>query len=140
MTCVDLHRERRLAKAVACGRRFTVRMYRRRKRAQDAAAAACSRATLDRAESLAAAFYDCLRQLGRSTGGQNYKELAQSIRRLAATLVITNIRDQDQPDEGSFRIPKKYARMHLTRDNPDGSTLGGFHSRGHNAFTFVTAR
>jgi len=73
--------------------------------------------------------YDCLRQLGRSTGGKDYKELAQSIRRLAATLVITNIRDEDQPDEGSeggfhwlsgFKIPKKYTRMHLTKDAPDG--------------------
>lgn len=73
--------------------------------------------------------YDCLRQLGRGTGGKDYRELAQSIRRLAATLIITNIRDQDQADEGSeggfhwltgFKIPKKYTRLHLTRDAPDG--------------------
>lgn len=73
--------------------------------------------------------YDCLRQIGRSTGGKDYKELAQSIRRLAATLVITNIRDEDQPDEGmeggfhwlaGFKIPKKYTRLHMTPDAPDG--------------------
>lgn len=73
--------------------------------------------------------YDCLRQIGRHTGGQNYKELAQAVRRLAATLVITNIRDQDQPDEGmeggfhwltSFKIPKKYVRAHMTPDSPEG--------------------
>ena len=73
--------------------------------------------------------YDALRQIGRGTGGKDYRELAQAIRRLAATLVITNIRDHDQPEEGteggfhwvsSFKIPKKYSRAHMTADSPDG--------------------
>ena len=71
--------------------------------------------------------YDCLRQVGRHTGGQNYKELANAIRRLTATLVITNIRNEDLAGEengfhwlSGFKIPKKYTRMHLTPDAPDG--------------------
>lgn len=71
--------------------------------------------------------YDCLRQLGRSTGGKDYRELANAIRRLTATLVITNVRSEDQTgDEGGFhwlsgfKIPKKYTRSHLTPDAPDG--------------------
>jgi plasmid replication initiation protein len=73
--------------------------------------------------------YDCLHQVGRNTGGKDYRELAQAIRRLASTLVITNIRDHDQPDDGTeagfhwltrFRIAKKYTRSHITPDAPDG--------------------
>jgi len=71
--------------------------------------------------------YDCLRQVGRSTGGQNYKELANAARRLTATLVITNVRSEDQLGEeggfhwlSGFKIPKKYTRSHLTPDAPDG--------------------
>jgi plasmid replication initiation protein len=71
--------------------------------------------------------YDCLRQVGRSTGGQNYKELANAARRLTATLVITNVRSEDQSGEeggfhwlSGFKIPKKYTRSHLTADAPDG--------------------
>jgi plasmid replication initiation protein len=73
--------------------------------------------------------YDCLRQIGRGTSGRHYKELAASIRRLTATLVITNIRYEDQGDEGAeagfhwlagFKIPKKYTRLHLTPDDPHG--------------------
>lgn len=71
--------------------------------------------------------YDCLRQIGRSTGGKDYRELANAIRRLTATLVITNIRDEDQSgEEGGFhwligfKIPKKYTRSHLTPEAPDG--------------------
>jgi len=43
--------------------------------------------------------YDCLRQLGRGTSGRHYKELAQSIRRLRVTTVITNIRLDDEAGE-----------------------------------------
>jgi plasmid replication initiation protein len=71
--------------------------------------------------------YDCMRQLGRSTGGKDYRELAKAIRRLTATLVITNIRSDDQSgEEGGFhwltgfKIPKKYTRLHMTPDAPDG--------------------
>jgi plasmid replication initiation protein len=71
--------------------------------------------------------YDCLRQLGRSTGGKDYRELAKAARRLTATLVITNIRSDDQSgEEGgfhwltSYKIPKKYTRLHITPDAPDG--------------------
>ena len=47
--------------------------------------------------------YDCLRQLGRSTGGKDYRELAQAIRRLTATLVITNIAVMTSAgEEGGF--------------------------------------
>jgi plasmid replication initiation protein len=71
--------------------------------------------------------YDCLRQIGRGTSGRHYRELAQSIRRLRMTTVITNIRDEDGAGEerpfswlADYRIPKKYTRLHLTPDAPDG--------------------
>jgi plasmid replication initiation protein len=71
--------------------------------------------------------YDCLRQLGRSTGGKDYRELAQSIRRLRATLVITNIRQDDGAGEeepfswlASYKIPKRYTQSAMTPDAPDG--------------------
>jgi plasmid replication initiation protein len=73
--------------------------------------------------------HDCLRQIARHCGGQNYRELAHAIRRLSATLVITNIREHDQSEEGAeagfhwlthFRIPKRYTRSHLTPLAPDG--------------------
>jgi plasmid replication initiation protein len=71
--------------------------------------------------------YDCLRQLGRSTGGKDYRELANAIRRLTATLVITNVRSEDQSGEeggfhwlAGFKIPKKYTRISITPDAPDG--------------------
>ena len=61
--------------------------------------------------------YDCLRQIGRGTSGRHYRELAQSIRRLRMTTVITNIRDEDGAGEerpfswlADYRIPKKYTR------------------------------
>src|SRR5262249_47562889 len=39
--------------------------------------------------------HDCLRQIGRGTSGRHYEELAQSIRRLRMTTIITNIREED---------------------------------------------
>jgi plasmid replication initiation protein len=71
--------------------------------------------------------YDCLRQLGRSTGGKDYRELAQSIRRLRATLVITNIRHDDGAGEEQpfswltwYSIPKRYTRSAMTPEAPEG--------------------
>jgi plasmid replication initiation protein len=71
--------------------------------------------------------YDCLRQLGRSTGGKDYRELAQSIRRLRVTTVITNIRQDDGAGEekpfswlSSYSIPKRYTQSLITPDAPDG--------------------
>jgi plasmid replication initiation protein len=71
--------------------------------------------------------YDCLRQLGRGTSGRHYKELAQAIRRLRVTTVITTIRLDDEAGEeqpfswlASYKIPKKYTRLHMTPDAPDG--------------------
>ncbi len=82
--------------------------------------------------------HDCLKQIGRHTGGGNYHELAQAIRRLHATLVITDIREADQPERGKERpfhwltdyaIPKRYGRRiyttpdkitHITPEDPEG--------------------
>lgn len=71
--------------------------------------------------------FDCLRQLGRSTGGKDYRELAQSIRRLRFTSVITNIRHSDDAGEErpfswltGYSIPKRYTAAALTPDAPDG--------------------
>lgn len=71
--------------------------------------------------------YDCLRQLGRATGGRDYKELAQSVRRLRFTSVITNIRHDDDAGEErpfswltSYSIPKRYTGATMTPDAPDG--------------------
>lgn len=82
--------------------------------------------------------HDCLKQIGRHTGGGNYHELAQAIRRLHATSVITNIREADQPEIGEERgfhwllgysLPKKYPPRyittpdniaHITPRNPEG--------------------
>ena len=71
--------------------------------------------------------HDCLRQLGRSSGGKDYRELAASIRRLRLTTVITNVRGEDGAGEerpfswlSSYSIPKRYSRSALTPDAPDG--------------------
>lgn len=72
--------------------------------------------------------YDALRQMERSTGGQNYKELAEAIRRLRMTTVITNIRYDDEAGEerpfswlASYTLPKRYTRGGvMTPENPDG--------------------
>lgn len=74
--------------------------------------------------------HDALRQMGRGTSGRHYRELWQTIRRLRATLIITNIRFEDQPDEGGetsfnwlsgYWVPKRYSRSGImTPDSPDG--------------------
>jgi plasmid replication initiation protein len=71
--------------------------------------------------------YDALRQIGRGTSGRHYRELAQAIRRLRMTTVITNIRYGDDAGEErpfswvcDYTIPKRYSRNALTPDSPDG--------------------
>jgi hypothetical protein len=82
--------------------------------------------------------HDCLKQIGRGTSGRHYQELAQAIRRLHATSVITNIRQADQPEIGEERgfhwlygysLPKRYPPRyittpdnvaHITPRNPEG--------------------
>jgi plasmid replication initiation protein len=71
--------------------------------------------------------HDCLKQIGRGTSGRHYRELAQSVRRLRMTTVITNIRQSDDAGEErpfswltDYRIPKRYTRTHLTPAAPDG--------------------
>jgi plasmid replication initiation protein len=67
--------------------------------------------------------HDCLKQIGRPIGGQHYQRLADAIRRLAMTSVITNIREADQPDTGrergfhwltDYSLPKKYPPRYIT--------------------------
>lgn len=71
--------------------------------------------------------YDALQQMGRDTGGTNYRKLVQTIRRLRVTTVITNIRYDDEAGEErpfswlvDYRIPKRYSSVSITPDNPDG--------------------
>jgi plasmid replication initiation protein len=71
--------------------------------------------------------HDLLRQIGRGTSGRHYRELAQAVRRLRMTTVITNIRTDDDAGEErpfswltDYRIPKRYTRLHLTPAAPDG--------------------
>ena len=69
--------------------------------------------------------YDCLRQLLRHTGGKDYRELADAIRRLYMTTVITNIRTEDGGERpfrwlNDYWIPKKYDRGILTPTDHDG--------------------
>lgn len=71
--------------------------------------------------------HDCLRQLGRGTGGKNYKELAQSVRRLRMTTIITNVRYEDGAGEErpfswltDYSIPKRYTLSAMTPTAPDG--------------------
>jgi hypothetical protein len=69
--------------------------------------------------------YDCMKQIRRPIGGEHYKKLAEAIRRLRATTIITNIRFEDAVGEDddtvlgeerpfswltSYRLPKKYRR------------------------------
>ncbi|TCO07167.1 replication initiator protein A [Camelimonas lactis] len=72
--------------------------------------------------------HDCLRQIGRGTGGKDYRDLAQAIRRLRLTNVITNLRmDDTDGGEGAFSwlvnywIPKRYQSGVLTPSDNGGS-------------------
>ena len=71
--------------------------------------------------------HDALRQMQRGTSGRHYRELAQAIRRLRMTTVITNIRFDDGAGEerpfswlSDYAIPKKYALSAMTPEQPDG--------------------
>lgn len=71
--------------------------------------------------------HDALKQMGRGTGGKDYRELAQSMRRLRMTTIITNIREDDESGEerpfswlSDYRIPKRYSHTALTPDSHDG--------------------
>jgi plasmid replication initiation protein len=71
--------------------------------------------------------YDALRQMRRGTSGKHYQELAQAIRRLRVTTVITNIRFEDGAGEErpfswltSYRIPKRYTQTIMTPEAPHG--------------------
>ena len=79
--------------------------------------------------------YDCLKQLRRPIGGAYYKKLAEAVRRLRATTIITNIRFEDAAGEDDdvvpgeerpfswltdYRLPKKYRRRVYT--TPDKIT------------------
>lgn len=71
--------------------------------------------------------HDALRQMRRTTGGKDYRELAQAIRRLRVTTVITNIRLEDGAGEeqpfswlSSYRIPKRYTQSSMTPEAPHG--------------------
>ena len=77
--------------------------------------------------------YDCLKQIGRPTNDVYYKRLAEAIRRLRATTIITNIRFEDAAAEDGdvvlgeerpfswltdYRLPKRYRRrVYTTPDN-----------------------
>ncbi|MGH6794679.1 MAG: replication initiator protein A [Methylocella sp.] len=71
--------------------------------------------------------YDCLKQIGRGTSGRHYQELAQSMRRLRMTTIITNIREDDESGEerpfswlADYSIPKRYSSAAMTPDSHDG--------------------
>lgn len=71
--------------------------------------------------------HDALRQMRRGTSGRHYRELAQAIRRLRVTTVITNIRFDDGAGEeqpfswlSSYRIPKRYTSAVMTPEQPEG--------------------
>lgn len=71
--------------------------------------------------------YDALRYMGRGSGGKDYRELVEAIRRLNGTTVTTSIRMQDTAgEEGSlrwiedYRIPKKYRENQWLQSIDDG--------------------
>ena len=71
--------------------------------------------------------HDALRQMGRTTGGRDYRELANAIRRLRMTTIVTNIRYDDGAGEErpfswltDYSIPKRYSLSMMTPDDPDG--------------------
>ncbi len=72
--------------------------------------------------------HDCLKQLGRGTGGKDYRDLVQAIRRLRLTTIITNIRADDDGGEerpfswlSDYSIPKRYKAGTLTPNDHEGN-------------------
>lgn len=75
--------------------------------------------------------YDALRYMGKTIGGRQYQELAQTIRRLFGTNVFTTIRlDETDGKEGGIRwieeyqIPRRFAPNQFLRDLDDGEADG----------------
>jgi plasmid replication initiation protein len=71
--------------------------------------------------------YDALRYMRKGTGGKDYRELVETIRRLIGTYVTTSIRTNDTEGmEGAFRwiedyrIPKKYKENQFLKNLDDG--------------------
>ncbi len=71
--------------------------------------------------------HQILKQMGRGVGGKDYKELVNTIRRLRATIIVTNIRINDEAGEErpfswlqNYKIPKKYHSGFLTPKEDDG--------------------
>ena len=76
--------------------------------------------------------FDALRYMKKGTGGRQYKELVETIRRLSGTQTTTSIRMTDtQGEEGNFRwienyrIPKKYKANEFLRNLDDGEADAG---------------
>lgn len=68
-----------------------------------------------------------LRGIGRGTSGQHYRELAQALRRLRLTTVITNVRWEDGAGEerpfswvSDYAIPKRFSPLTMTPADPRG--------------------
>jgi plasmid replication initiation protein len=71
--------------------------------------------------------HDCLKQIGRGTGGKDYRELAQAIRRLRMTTIVTDIRQDDSSGVekpfswlSDYTIPKRYSASPLKPDSHNG--------------------
>lgn len=76
--------------------------------------------------------YDALRYMGKTVGGRQYKELANTIRRLQSTHIRTSIRtdDTDGFEAGftwltAYKIPKKFAQHEFLKNLDDGEPDGG---------------
>jgi plasmid replication initiation protein len=71
--------------------------------------------------------YDALKYMGKSTGGNDYKQLVKTLRRLFATTIITSVRTSDSKGmeepfrwvEG-YKLPKKHREHEWMRNLDDG--------------------
>jgi len=69
--------------------------------------------------------------MGKTVGGRQYQELAQTIRRLFGTSIFTTIRlDETDGQEGGikwieeYKIPRRFAPNQFLRDMADGEADG----------------